>query len=86
MTDRAKELVELFKDAPFVQAQGCMSGCRPFTFGGCPFCGSQSCVAGECRSPNSDIALFRPVVDKPLDVTRNDDTIEPSTQHTGETK
>lgn len=22
---------------------------RRITFGGCPFCGSQSCVAGECR-------------------------------------
>jgi hypothetical protein len=49
-TKRAGQLLDAFKDAPFVQAQGCMSGCRPMTFGGCPFCGRQSCVAGECRA------------------------------------
>lgn len=28
---------------------------RPMTFGGCPFCGSQRCVAGECqRTPQAE--------------------------------
>lgn len=35
---------------PSGQTQGVMTMDRPVTFGGCPFCGRQDCVAGSCRS------------------------------------
>jgi hypothetical protein len=33
-----------------VQNRSALTLDRQMTFGGCPFCGSQSCVAGQCRS------------------------------------
>jgi hypothetical protein len=37
-------------------------------FGGCPFCGSQSCVAGQCRMemPNIDDILNQEIVRETL--------------------
>ena len=32
-----------------VQNRSALTLDRPMTFGGCPFCGSQSCIAGQCK-------------------------------------
>jgi hypothetical protein len=44
-----------------VQKRSALTLDRPMTFGGCPFCGSQSCVAGQCRSATAPAAQPAPV-------------------------
>jgi hypothetical protein len=40
-----------------VQNRSALTLDRPMTFGGCPFCGSQSCVAGQCRSATAPVRV-----------------------------
>ena len=51
---------------------------RPMTFGGCPFCGSQSCIAGRCKLNTTPPAAQRQWVDP------NDKTQEQYLPHIGE--
>jgi hypothetical protein len=48
-----------------VQNRSALTLDRQMTFGGCPFCGSQSCVAGQCRSATPP-AQPAPTVQEPV--------------------